>query len=82
MNATYSGPSAASGSFTANLIGTYLMKQKIDTGLYAYDCVGYFGNQCGVPTPKWRHMARILWETRYNTIDLFRMADGRSCHER
>ena len=23
------------------------------------DCVGRFGNQCGVPTPKWRHTLRV-----------------------
>ena len=51
------------GAFSVNMIGTYLMKQYINTGLYAYDCVGYFGNTCGVPTPKWRHLTRFSWET-------------------
>ncbi len=46
-----------------NLIGSYMNKQEINTGLYQYDCVGYFGNQCGVPNPKWRHLARFSWET-------------------
>ncbi|OYW04343.1 MAG: hypothetical protein B7X11_03045, partial [Acidobacteria bacterium 37-65-4] len=46
-----------------NLIGTYMNKQEINTGLYSYDCIGYFGNQCGVPNPKWRHLARFSWET-------------------
>lgn len=67
INATYSRAAGDIGSFTANVIGTRLMKQYINTGLFDYDCVGYFGNQCGVPTPKWRHMARLLFETRYNT---------------
>jgi iron complex outermembrane recepter protein len=51
------------GAVSVNLIGTYLMKQYINTGLYSYDCVGYFGNTCGVPTPKWRHLTRFSWET-------------------
>ncbi len=51
------------GAFSVNMIGTYLMKQYINTGLYGYDCVGLFGNTCGVPTPKWRHLARFSWET-------------------
>jgi outer membrane receptor protein involved in Fe transport len=68
VNATYSRSIGKAGLFTINLIGTYLMDSKIDTGLYAYDCKGYFGNQCGVPTPTWRHMARLSWETTFNTV--------------
>ncbi len=51
------------GAFSVNLIGTYLMKEYINTGLYDYDCVGLFGNICGIPTPKWRHLTRFTWET-------------------
>jgi iron complex outermembrane receptor protein len=68
VNATYAKSLGRAGMFTVNLIGTYLLHQKIDTGLYAYDCVGYFGNQCGVPTPKWRHLARLSWETTFKSI--------------
>lgn len=68
VNATYSRAVGSLGSFNANIIGSYLNKKFIDTGLFTYDCAGYFGNQCApTPTPKWRHMARLLWETRYNT---------------
>jgi len=56
--------------FSANLIGTYLMKSITETPLYSYDCLGYFGNQCGVPTPKWRHMARFSWETGKAVLSL------------
>jgi iron complex outermembrane receptor protein len=51
------------GAFSINMIGTYLLKSYINTGLYAYDCVKLFGNVCGVPTPTWRHLARFSWET-------------------
>ncbi len=51
------------GAFSVNMIGTYLMKQYVNTGLYSYDCVGLFGNVCGIPTPKWRHLTRFSWET-------------------
>jgi len=68
VNATYSGGLGTAGSFTVNLIGTYLMQSKIDTGLFSYDCVGYFGVQCGDPTPKWRHLSRFSWQTGFNTI--------------
>ncbi len=67
LTATYTRGAGGMGLITFNILGSYLMNQKIDTGLYAYDCVGYFGNQCGVPTPKWRHMARVSLETRFNT---------------
>ncbi len=49
--------------FSFSLMGSYMMKSTIDTGIYAYDCATFFGNQCGDPTPKWRHIARISWET-------------------
>ena len=52
------------GAVSVNLIGTYLLKQYINTGLYDYDCVGFFGNTCGVPTPTWRHLARFSWEIK------------------
>ncbi|RPJ84942.1 MAG: TonB-dependent receptor, partial [Acidobacteria bacterium] len=67
INATYAKSLGNLGSLTTSVIGTWLMNQKIDTGLYAYDCMGFFGNQCGIPTPRWRHMARVSWETRFNT---------------
>ncbi|MCX6544837.1 MAG: TonB-dependent receptor [Acidobacteria bacterium] len=67
VTAAYAKSLGSAGSVNLNLIGTYLMHQKVDTGLYAYDCVGYFGNQCGIPTPKWRHLARLSWETNFHT---------------
>jgi outer membrane receptor protein involved in Fe transport len=54
-------------ALTATLAGTYLLNQKTDTGLFAYDCVGFHGNQCGIPTPTWRHAARVAWDTPFNT---------------
>ncbi len=69
-------------ALSVNLIGTYLMQQKIDTGLYNYDCVGYFGNQCGIPTPKWRHIARFSWETNLKFVLSARLAHDRSRDKR
>ncbi len=48
--------------FSFSLIGTYLTKSFTDTGIYAYDCVGFMGNVCGQPQPKWRHLVRATWE--------------------
>jgi iron complex outermembrane recepter protein len=61
-NLTYVLP-AGNSFFNFSLIGTYDMKSETNTGLYTYDCKGLYGNQCGDPTPTWRHLARFSWET-------------------
>ncbi|HEY5106406.1 MAG TPA: TonB-dependent receptor [Caulobacteraceae bacterium] len=33
-----------------------------------YDCVGLYGATCGTPTPRWRHKARITWETPFDNL--------------
>ena len=55
------------GTFTSTLAGNILTKQRTNTGLFDYDCVGFHGNQCGIPTPRWRHTARFAWDTTFNT---------------
>ena len=65
---TYAKGFGGAGTFTANFIGSYLLNSKTDTGLIAYDCAGYYGNQCGVPQPTWRHFARFSWDTSFNTV--------------
>ena len=67
LNATYTRAAGNAGSFTVNLIGTVLRHRTVDTGLYNYDCVGFFGNTCGIPSPKWRHIIRLSWQTTFNT---------------
>jgi iron complex outermembrane recepter protein len=67
VNATYTRSLGKAGALSTNLIGGYLMHSKTNTGMYEYDCVDFFGNQCGNPTPTWRHMMRVSWETRFNT---------------
>ena len=66
FNATYTRSLGGKGLLTVNLIGTYLLDSITDTGLFTYDCVGYFGlsssGGCQIPTPKWRHLARFTWE--------------------
>jgi iron complex outermembrane receptor protein len=66
--ATYARTIGTGGAaITTTLAGTYLLNQKTDTGLFAYDCVGFHGNQCGIPTPRWRHAARVAWDSTFNT---------------
>jgi len=38
--------------------------------LTAYDCVGLFAGNCNLPTPKWRHSARVDWKTPWQSLDL------------
>jgi iron complex outermembrane recepter protein len=56
------------GGFTFNTSGTYLQKSETEEikGLGKYDCVGYYGNKCGVPTPKVRNKARVTWNSPWN----------------
>ncbi|MCP3937812.1 MAG: TonB-dependent receptor, partial [Actinomycetia bacterium] len=46
--------------------GTYTLTSSFANPLVDYDCVGYFGFQCGQPTPEWRHRVRATWETKFN----------------
>ncbi len=69
VTAGYTVP-AGNNLFTFNLIGTYLLKSEINTGLFKYDCVGFYGNICNDPysdhigmQPKWRHLFRVSFET-------------------
>jgi outer membrane receptor protein involved in Fe transport len=56
------------GSFTFGLVGTKLEKLTTDpgSGFPSYDCVGFYGNQCGIPNPEWRHRASVDWATPWN----------------
>lgn len=50
------------GSLGFSLSGTYLDKLIIDdVGPRSFNCAGYFGSQCGTPSPKWRHKARVTY---------------------
>ena len=45
VNATYTRSLDDKGLFTVNLIGSYLMKEETNTGVYDYDCAGYYGTR-------------------------------------
>lgn len=58
------------GGLAFNFVGTWLESLETDTGLgfsnSVYDCAGFYANQCGVPSPEWRHRARVTWMTPWN----------------
>ncbi|HSN54332.1 MAG TPA: TonB-dependent receptor [Candidatus Sulfomarinibacteraceae bacterium] len=56
------------GFLNTSLLGTYTIASRYADPLQDYDCVGYYGNICGIPTPEWRHRARISWETNFNMV--------------
>ncbi|PZQ57271.1 MAG: TonB-dependent receptor [Phenylobacterium zucineum] len=70
------------GNVTAAFTGTWTEKLLVQPlpGLGAYDCVGYFGNTCGGPTPEWRHKLRLTWATPWDVqvTSAWRYIDGSS----
>jgi outer membrane receptor protein involved in Fe transport len=60
----------SAGSLNLGFVGTYLSELETDTGGIAansvFDCAGFYGNQCGVPNPEWRHRARATWLTPWD----------------
>lgn len=72
VNMSYAGLEIGRvGSLSFSLTGTYLDELVTDpgsAGTEPYDCAGKFAGSCasgtaGVPSPKWRHHARIGWQT-------------------
>lgn len=48
------------GSFTFNGVGTWLDELSVDNGISeVYDCAGYYGPTCGVPSPEIRAKVRL-----------------------
>jgi outer membrane receptor protein involved in Fe transport len=53
------------GYLAMDLMGTYALQNRYSDPLIDYDCVGYFGFQCGVGDSVWRHRLRATWETDF-----------------
>jgi outer membrane receptor protein involved in Fe transport len=55
-----------------NLVGTKLLELSNAPlqGYPSYDCVGYYGGTCGIPSPAWRHSLRTNWRTPWNGLDV------------
>ncbi len=71
FGANYSLRSSPVGAVNISFVGTYLLTLAkevtnhnddgtISSGGY-YDCVGYYGDNCGVPNPEWRHKMRVTF---------------------
>lgn len=58
----YSTEISSLGTFGVSLVGTYLDQLISDpSGSPKFDCTGYYGSQCGTPSPEWRHKLRLSY---------------------
>jgi iron complex outermembrane receptor protein len=55
VNGTYSHRLGGLGTLNLALTGTYLKNLQFQDG---FECAGMFAGTCGIPNPKWRHVAR------------------------
>jgi iron complex outermembrane recepter protein len=48
------------------LVGSRMLKYEFDPGGLAApgSCVGLYGTPCGTPLPRWRHTARMTWNSK------------------
>lgn len=62
-SADYSVGLGRSGSASLQFRGSYVLRWIVDNGGLSapYDCVGLFGDPCGIQ-PRWKHTARATWE--------------------
>jgi len=61
------------GRLGVDFVGTYVLKFATEpvTGLGSYDCAGFYGPTCGVPSPRWKHKLRATWNTPLAGLDGF-----------
>jgi len=78
LNVNYLLGLGDSGYLAFDLMGTYVIKDTYSDPLIEYDCVGYFGYQCGLGSAEWQHRLRTTWETafRLNLSLAWRYIDG------
>jgi len=68
VNASYLIGLGNAGYLNTNLIGTYMLTQKLADPSFDFDCVGYYGVVCGQNNARWRHRWRTAWETNFNMV--------------
>ena len=68
LNLGYLQPVGSASFLELSLVGTYLMERSIGAPSFEYDCAGYFGDQCRLPSPRWQHRAMLAWETGFDTV--------------
>ena len=58
------------GSMSASMTGTWLQNDKTQSvpSDPAYNCAGLYGVTCQTVNPRWRHIARINWQTPWSVL--------------
>ena len=66
LSANYAHALGKFGSVSASMFGSRLIKAVTDNGGLStrFDCAGLYGFPCNFPLPKWRHTARVTWQSR------------------
>ena len=64
---------ASAGSLDLSFVGTWTDHLTIEPTSFftpgttsTYDCAGLYGSECGVPTPHFRTVTRVTWNTPFN----------------
>jgi outer membrane receptor protein involved in Fe transport len=65
LSASYPLNLGKAGYINLAMLGSTMLENSLDNPLVAYDCIGFMGNQCGNPSPKWRHRLRASWNTNF-----------------
>jgi len=63
VSVAYNYRTSSMGSFGFSMAGTYTDEFRQVKAGADFDCVGYYGAICGSPQSKWRHNARVTWNT-------------------
>jgi len=63
----YNQDVGSAGSLGFSFTGTWLDRLITDdVGPSQFNCVGFYGLQCGIPAPEWRHKARLTWTSPWD----------------
>ena len=76
VTAAYPMDLGPGGKINLNFLGTYTAQLFTEPapgysldGISSYNCAGYFGNTCGIPTPKFKSKFRASWLTPLAGLD-------------
>jgi len=65
LNASYLIGLGGAGYLATDLMGSYMLSRSLENPEFDYECVSYFGVQCGQPHSVWRHRFRATWESSF-----------------
>lgn len=67
IGASYSREIGRLGNANLHFLGTRLLKWQRHAGGLSTptSCTGLYGFPCGMPQPRWRHLARLTWESSF-----------------